>query len=44
MLVQSPEPDACDKVLITIIQIELEFGNVGFGKKRTTSQSKDKNQ
>ena len=29
MLTQSPEPKAHDKEL-TIIQIELEFGNVGF--------------
>ena len=29
VLAQSPEPEANDKVL-EIIQIELEFGNVGF--------------
>ena len=38
MLTQSPEPKAHDKEL-TIIQIELEFGNVAF-LRREENQSK----
>ena len=50
MLAQSPEPEAHDKVL-TIIQIEVEFGNVVFlrrrenrSTRRKTSRSKEENQ
>ena len=50
MLAQSPVPEAHDKEL-TIIQIEVKFGNVGFlrrrenrSTRRKTSRSKEENQ
>ena len=41
MLAQSPEPEAHDTVLDKF-QIELEFGNVGFGE-RGKSEDPEKN-
>ena len=41
MLARSPEPEAHDKVLATI-QIELEFGNVGFWGEGETGKPGEK--